>query len=96
MELHLYTFIAEFRNGTYCSQIDADNIIQATKSWIEKLKTEKKEIKFLGDSIIKQLEILSDNEFYEPKNMNLLKNVWFQHFPTTKGSFFINIVKTEK
>lgn len=94
--MHLYTFIVEFQNGTYCSQIEADTITQATKYWIEKLKTEKKEIKFLGYSIIKQLEILSENEHNEPQSINHLKNVWFQHYPTTKGSFFINIVKTEK
>ncbi len=93
--MHIYTFIVEFRNGTYCTQVEAINIVEATKCWIEKLKLEKKNIRFLGDTIIKKIETLADNDLYEANKIDGLVNVWFQHFPTSKGSFFINIVKTE-
>lgn len=92
--MYLYTFIAEFRDGTYCSQVEANNLASATKYWIEKLKIEKKGIKFLGNKIINQLEILSENDDYKPTNIDQLQNVWFQYLPTSKGSFFVNIVKT--
>lgn len=39
-KLLTYTFVVEFRGGTYCSQVQAVNIDKAIVAWTEKLKVE--------------------------------------------------------
>jgi len=35
-----YTFSVEFDGGTYLSQVDADNEVDAVAAWVEKFQTE--------------------------------------------------------
>ena len=45
--MFLFTIIAEFRGGTYCSQVYSEDVYSAQKEWINCLERDKKEIKFL-------------------------------------------------
>ena len=45
--MFLFTIIAEFRGGTYCSQVYSEDVYSAQKEWIKCLERDKKEIKFL-------------------------------------------------
>ena len=44
--MDLFTIIAEFRGGTYCSQVYSENVFSAQKDWVKCLERDKKEIKF--------------------------------------------------
>jgi hypothetical protein len=92
----LYTFIVDFRGGTYCSQIVAKDIDDAPTKWIEKLQVEKKEIKYLGPKIIEQLKREIKDVDNKPTCLTGLDNIWFSLYSTTNGSFWVNIVLTER
>ncbi len=91
----LYTFIVDFRGGTYCTQVIANNIDESLLNWVEKLKIEKKEIKYLGNKIIEQLENEIENQDNKPVLLNGLINIWYTSYSTQKGTFWVNIVQTE-
>lgn len=92
----LYTFLVEFRGGTYCSQVEATSLDESIDSRIKILKVDKNQIKYLGDKIIKQLENGIKNLDYKPVLLDGLKNIWFTHYTTSTGRFSIHIIKTEK
>jgi hypothetical protein len=94
-KLSTFTFIADFRGGTYCSQVLANDVNHAVSAWIKKLKLDINEIQYLGDKIIKNLEVESNKIDNQPVQLRGLKNVWYSHYSTRKGSFRVNIVKTE-
>jgi hypothetical protein len=93
---NFYTFHVDFGGGTYCTQVYAKDIDESLSKWLEKLKIEKKRIKYLGDKIIEQL----GKEIYEPDNkpvlLNDLVNIWHTLYSTRKGLFRIHIIQTEK
>ena len=92
--MFLFTIIAEFRGGTYCSQVYSEDVYSAQKEWIKCLERDKKEIKFLGDKIILELILMLNDEDYKPIELSTLKNIWCSNFLTSKGVFSVNIVKT--
>jgi hypothetical protein len=92
----LYTFHVDFRGGTYCTQVNAKKLDESLSKWIEKIKIEKNEIKYLGDKIIKQLEDEIRNPDNKPVLLTGLINVWCTFYSTRKGIFDIYIVQTEK
>ena len=91
--MFLFTIIAEFRGGTYCSQVYSEDVYSAQKEWIKCLERDKKEIKFLGDKIILELILMLNDEDYKPIELSTLKNIWCSNFSTSKGVFSVNIVK---
>ncbi len=92
----LYTFLVDFRGGTYCTQVNADSLDKSLYNWIEKLKVEKSEIKYLGDKIIKQLESEIRNPDNKPVLLTGLINIWFTIYSTRIGNFEVYIIQTEK
>ena len=90
-----FTFIVEFRGGTYCSQIESDSVISALPKWIDKLKSDKSEIKYLGDKVLDRIENAISEESNRPIKLKGLKNVWFTMLTSNQGTFSINIVQTE-
>lgn len=91
----IYTYIANFRGGTYCTQVMSDNVQESLIEWIEKLKTEKSEIKFLGSKVISEIQIAIKEEDNNPTAITGLKNIWFVMFATSTGTFYVNIVQTD-
>ncbi|MBW1656547.1 hypothetical protein [Flavobacterium quisquiliarum] len=94
IELPIFTYILQFREGTYCSQVKAENIESSIFKWFEKIKEEKNEIKFLGNKTLNDIEFKINNQTNIPTKLDRLNNVWFLHFSSKTGSFFINIIKT--
>jgi hypothetical protein len=90
-----YTFVVEFRGGTYCSQVQAINVDKAIVAWTEKLKVEKSEIKQLGDKTISEIIVLVKDKEYKPIPLTNLVNVWFTSYPTNQGSLSVNIIQTD-
>lgn len=94
-ELLHFTFIANFRGGTYCTQVQAADVYKSIPEWIRKIKKEQDQIQYLGNKIIEELKKEAKDENNEPVLLNGLQNVWFISYSTTKGSFHINIVQTD-
>jgi len=90
-----FTFIVNFRGGTYCSQVQSANINTATAKWIKEIEQQKDQIKHLGDKIIEELKKEIKDEINEPAPLEGLKNIWYTGYSTSQGSFHINIVQTD-
>ncbi len=90
--METYTFILEFLGGTYISQVESNNHIQALKKWATEL-----DIKPIFGLGIKNKELLIkslDEDWHKPVLLNGLINVWHFHANLKGGSAFLNYVKT--
>ncbi|MDR6761731.1 hypothetical protein J2Y38_001940 [Flavobacterium sp. 2755] len=94
LESHVFTYIVQFRGGTYCTQVTSENIENSVFKWLEKIREEKNEIQYLGNKTLENLEFQILNQMDSPTKLNRLNNVWFLQFSSKSGSFFINIIKT--
>lgn len=83
-KIFTFTFIVEFRGGTYCTQVEAKTINESVKKWVSKIKKEQSEIKHLGDKIIRELESDLKNIDNKPILLTGLKNVWCTSASTKK------------
>ncbi len=90
-----YTYVVEFRGGTYCSQIRANSIVESLSNWIGEITKTQSEIKFLGKKTILELQEAIKDENNKPIQLSQLKNIWHTLFLTKTGSFHINIIKTD-
>jgi hypothetical protein len=89
-----YTFVMEFRGGTYCSQLRAFDIEQALDKWTNKLTNDRAEIKYL--TLDKLNEVKTEIKNGErPRKLKGLKNIWFTSLLTTKDIIYVNIIKTD-
>jgi hypothetical protein len=89
----LFTIIAEFRKGTYVSQVRSQSAMDALKKWTDEI--DPKEIKHLDGKTIEMIRAdIAENDYDTPSKIEGLRNVWFTMLLSKKGSFFINIVKT--
>lgn len=84
-----YTFIAEYKGGTYISQYSAPDINQALLLWANGL--EKKYF-----SAHKKLNIIKELkcEYLHPVRIKTLENVWCASFLSGKYFLLLNIVET--
>lgn len=90
-----FSYIVEYRGGTYCSQVKSNNLQDSLQSWFEKINEQKAEIKFLGEGTLKEIADSIRKEEYKPVVLQGLKNVWFIHIPTRQGGLNISIVQTD-
>lgn len=89
-----FTFVVNFRGGTYCSQVKAKNVLKSIPEWIKLIEKERG-IKFLGDKVIAELKTESDNNDNLPVQLRDLKSIWYTLFQTKQGFFHINIIQTD-
>ena len=93
--MELYTYIMDFRGGTYITQINAESIEKSIFSWIEQIELELSEIKFIGHGTINELKLMFSSGLIEqPSKLNNLLNVWYLVIYCKVGALYINIVKT--
>jgi hypothetical protein len=92
---HTFSYIVEFRGGTYCCQVTSKDLKNSLQSWLTKIKEQKEEIKFLGDGTLKEIAAIVEGDDYQPVMLKGLKNIWFMHIPTAQGGLHINVVKTD-
>ena len=89
--MDLYTFIMEYKGGTYISQVEAHNLYEARKIWAGELNTS--EIQYFGPKAKTQLiEQMNDPE-NEPVELEGLTNVWCDGATINGSLALINIVK---
>jgi len=84
-----YTFIFEYKGGTYIRQIPAPDLKEAIGIWAnltgpEIPKFNKK----------KKLQLLKAIEFYEPDQIDGMENVWHLHLDMNKTFGYLNVVAT--
>jgi hypothetical protein len=88
----LFTFVLDYKGGTYISQVSARTLKQATVKWAEGLEVE--EMYGLGAaSKIKLIREMKGDED-KPALLNGLKNVWCQTSLIRGRGALINIIKT--
>lgn len=89
----LFTFVVEFRKGTYVSQVRSTGVSEALRNWADKVDT--KTIKNLDVKTLSFIrEQVSSREFDKPTKIAGIRNTWFTILLTKKGAFYISIVKT--
>lgn len=84
-----YTFIAEYRGGTYISQYEALSIESATLEWVNNLDS--KQFTFHKKKLIKQE--ITDADIL-PLPIDGLDKVWCACYLTGKYFLLLNIVET--
>ena len=90
-----FTFIVAFRGGTYCTQVQAENVNKSILQWLNKIEIEQDQIQYLGNKVLEELKTMAKDDDDKPVPLIGLKNVWYTHYTTRKGSFGINIVQTD-
>ena len=55
MKKELYTYIMEFRGGTYITQVICDSLDDSLAAWLIQIEKEIKEIKHIGIKTINQI-----------------------------------------
>ncbi|MVT09140.1 hypothetical protein [Chitinophaga tropicalis] len=88
--MELYTFLMEFRGGTYISQFNAGKLQEAVLLWTEHLEI--KEIKYLSEK--GKAEIKEKIKSKEPIKIRDRKNIWFFCMSIKMGFVAVNVVKT--
>lgn len=95
---NLFTFVMDFRGGTYVSQVSAKSLEHSLTEWTKNLQTQLHEIQFLGTKSLAEFEnqLTTETLLVKPSVLNGLKNTWFIHLTSKMGSANVNIIKTEK
>jgi hypothetical protein len=88
--MSLYTFIMDYKGGTYISQIEEVSLKTACNKWAKQLNTN--EIYGLGEKSKALLKMLSLEE--EIVAINGLNNVWCFTAFIRNSLVLVNIVKT--
>ncbi|MFY0254328.1 hypothetical protein ACDQ55_10285 [Chitinophaga sp. 30R24] len=90
--MNIYTFITEFRGGTYISQVKGINVNAAMVLWSESLDLA--QIKFLGEKGKLELQAELNNE--SPTKVEGIENVWFFCLRIKPGLLMVNVIKTSE
>jgi acyl-CoA thioesterase FadM len=87
-----YTFIANFRGGTYISQYTHNSLEEALYEWANKFNFvgQKKEKRQLLEKITD-----TDDNFYSPAKLDTLVNVWCTVLTINRSFLLLNIVQTD-
>jgi hypothetical protein len=87
--MNRYTFIAEYRGGTYISQYDAESLENCLEFWAENL-----DLKYFSKS--KKEKIISETKDVDlfPIELDGIKNAWCRTYLYDKYALLLNIVKT--
>jgi len=88
----IFTFIMEFRGGTYIKQVTAQNERRAVEIWVNELNSN--DIMYFGQKSKNELienipELL---EFMNP--IDTVQNVWHTSYDLPTGYIDIHIIKT--
>lgn len=89
----LFTYIFEFRGGTYTSQLQSSDLQSSIQDWFKKLQQKYREIEHLEPKTVEEIQ----NELIgeEPIPLEGLVNTWSLGIDTIKGFGLVTIVKTE-
>ena len=91
----IYSFIVAFRGGTYCSQVEAENLETSLQGWLNRIREDRDQIQHLGDKTLEEISRALTNPDDKPVLLDGLKNFWFMHLMTFKGFLHVHIIKTD-
>jgi hypothetical protein len=94
-KLFTFTYVIEYRGGTYCSQVKAKDLRDSFDNWIDLISSDSSRILHLGKQTIAQIKSLSQEVDNRPKLLHGLKNIWCITFATKHGFLLGNIILTE-
>lgn len=92
--MQLYTFILEFRGGTYIPQFRGDSPDTAIRRWVEELDSTP--IAHLDKDLLKLEYEEKERDRIEPAAIDSVKNVWCQTFLLEEHLALLNIIKTDE
>ncbi|MBK9453419.1 MAG: hypothetical protein IPN95_29350 [Bacteroidetes bacterium] len=92
--LLLFTFIMEYKRGTYIWQGESESKETACFKWVEELKTD--EIAGFSKKTRKKLHTRLLDVDNAPIAIKNCENVWCMLFTIKKKSILVNIIQTEK
>lgn len=84
-----YTFISEYRKGTYVSQYEGVDLYACLKVWVNNLDLS---IYLSNDVTLIKEEI--EIEDYNPTPIKTIDNVWCCTFLSGKSFLLLNIIET--
>lgn len=91
--MRLFTFIMEFRGGTYINQVEADSLEDAILLWPASLTIQ--EIKHFGEKSREALKLKLADADETPILLDGLTNCWCHAFSLPTGFALVNIVQTD-
>lgn len=94
-KLDTYSFIMDFRGGTYCSQVRANSIKSALREWLKLIHVQQDEIKFLTDKVIDEMKEKLGDIDNTPVLLNGMTNFWTTHLSTRRGSIIVYLILTK-
>ena len=89
--MHLYTFITEYKGGTYIIQVKARHVEEAALKWADEMLSE--HIPGLDGDVFKSAFQERMSEFKLAK-IDETKNVWYMHFYSGRNKMEVHAVNT--
>ena len=88
-----YTFIFEYKRGTYINQVELEDIIDAVKKWFSNIDN----LKIPNFGIIEKNKLHAEigKEHNHPIPIKDNQNVWCMFLTIKRASCLINIVMTK-
>lgn len=84
-----FTFIAEFRGGTYISQYKCNTLNEAVTQWSKGLSLE-----YFSKNIKKRIIEKTKEEEYRPLLLDSIDNTWCVSYYIYRSFLLLNIVET--
>jgi hypothetical protein len=86
-----YTFILQFKEGMYISQVNGNNLKHGVDNWARSLNTN--DIKHFGKQ--SQIELIGSVSHEVPTAISGIANVWCLSISLGVGFVIVNIVQTD-
>ena len=84
-----FTFIAEYKKGTYISQYESSNLMEALVIWADNL-----DIQFFTEKVKAKIQENVRDNFYSPVSIEKVDNVWCSSYVIFRSLLLLNIVET--
>ena len=89
--MNLYTFITEFKGGTYIIQVNGSQVDEAARKWASEIVSA--DIPGLDSDAFTSAYEERMNEF-KLSEINDIKNVWYMHFFSGRNRMEIHGINT--
>ena len=84
-----FTFIAEYKKGTYISQYESSNLMEALVIWADNL-----DVQFFTNKVKTKIQEKVRDSFYSPVLIEEVDNVWCSSYVIFRSLLLLNIVET--
>ena len=84
-----FTFIAEYKKGTYISQYESSNLMEALVIWADNL-----DIQFFTEKVKAKIQEKVRDNFYSQVSIEKVDNVWCSSYVIFRSLLLLKIVET--